>query len=78
MRYWSPPVTIPRERLACSAADAAKPLSALVQGRTNRQTPEWASTHPLSENRMQRALAAARAPGRVGTGIRNRDTTSTS
>ena len=27
-----------------------------MQGRTNRQTPEWASTHPLSENRMQRAL----------------------
>ncbi len=48
-------------------------LSALVQGRTNRQTPEWASTHPLSENRMQRALAEARATGRLGTGIHNRD-----
>ena len=48
-------------------------LEARVQGRTNRQTPEWASTHPLSENRMQRALAAARATGRLGTGIRNRD-----
>ena len=48
-------------------------LQARVQGRTNRQTPEWASTHPLSENRMQRALAAARASGRLGTGIRNRD-----
>ena len=45
-----------------------------VQGRTNRQTPEWASTHPVSENRMQRALAAARATGRLGTGARNRDT----
>jgi predicted Zn-dependent protease len=44
-----------------------------VQGRTNRQTPEWASTHPLSENRMQRALAEARATGRLGKGIRNRD-----
>ena len=44
-----------------------------VQGRTNRQTPEWASTHPLSENRMQRALAEARATGQLGTGIRNRD-----
>jgi len=43
------------------------------EGRTNRQTPEWASTHPLSENRMQRALAGARATGRLGTGIRNRD-----
>jgi predicted Zn-dependent protease len=49
-------------------------LELRVQGRTNRQTPEWASTHPLSENRMQRALAEARATGRLGTGIRNRDT----
>ena len=49
-------------------------LELRVQGRTNRQTPEWASTHPLSENRMQRALAEARATGRIGTGIRNRDT----
>jgi predicted Zn-dependent protease len=49
-------------------------LQARVLGRTNRQTPEWASTHPLSENRMQRALQEARASGRLGTGIRNRDT----
>ena len=49
-------------------------LQARVQGRTNRQTPEWASTHPLSENRMQRALQEARASGRLGTGIRNRET----
>jgi predicted Zn-dependent protease len=48
-------------------------LQLRVQGRTNRQTPEWASTHPLSENRMQRALAEARSTGRLGTGIRNRD-----
>src|SRR5215210_1961557 len=48
-------------------------LQARVLGRTNRQTPEWASTHPLSENRMQRALQEARATGRVGAGIRNRD-----
>jgi predicted Zn-dependent protease len=48
-------------------------LEARVQGQTNRQTPEWASTHPLSENRMQRALAEARATGRLGTGVRNRD-----
>src|SRR5947207_4343970 len=62
-------------------AGAAEVLAALtrqsaletrVQGRTNRQTPEWASTHPLSENRMQRALAEARATGRLGTGMRNR------
>ena len=48
-------------------------LQARVQGRTNRQTPEWASTHPLSENRMQRALQLASATGRLGTGMRNRD-----
>jgi predicted Zn-dependent protease len=48
-------------------------LQLRVQGRTNRQTPEWASTHPLSENRMQRALAEARATGRLGRGIRNRE-----
>lgn len=48
-------------------------IEARVQGRTNRQTPEWASTHPLSENRMQRALATAQATGQFGHGIRNRD-----
>jgi predicted Zn-dependent protease len=48
-------------------------LQARVQGRTNRRIPEWASTHPLSENRMQRALQEARATGRLGTGLRNRD-----
>ncbi|MFL6830471.1 MAG: M48 family metalloprotease [Sphingomicrobium sp.] len=48
-------------------------LQLRMQGRTNRQTPEWASTHPMSENRMQRALAEAQATGRLGTGLRNRD-----
>ena len=48
-------------------------LQARVEGRTNRRIPEWASTHPLSENRMQRALEDARATGRLGKGIRNRD-----
>src|SRR5206468_1387197 len=51
----------------------ASAMQARVQGRTNRQTPEWASTHPLSENRMQRAIAEARATGRLGTGLHNRD-----
>ncbi len=51
-----------------AALSRASALEARVQGRTNRQTPEWASTHPLSENRMQRALAEARATGRLGTG----------
>jgi predicted Zn-dependent protease len=48
-------------------------LEARVQGKANRQTPEWASTHPLSENRMQVALQEARATGRLGKGVRNRD-----
>lgn len=56
-----------------SALSRASALEARVQGRTNRQTPEWASTHPLSENRMQRVLAEGRATGRLGQGVRNRD-----
>lgn len=56
-----------------AALTRSSALQARVQGRTNRQTPEWASTHPMSENRVQRSLAAARATGRLGTGIRNRD-----
>src|SRR3954470_21705818 len=49
-------------------------LQARVEGRKNRSVPEWALTHPLSENRMQRALQEARATGRMGTGLHNRDT----
>ena len=56
------------------AITRASALQARVQGRTNRQTPEWASTHPLSENRLQRALGEAQRTGRLGQGIRNRDT----
>ncbi|HUG46024.1 MAG TPA: M48 family metalloprotease [Sphingomicrobium sp.] len=48
-------------------------LEARTHGRDNRQLPEWASTHPMSENRMQRAAAEARRTGRLGTGITNRD-----
>jgi predicted Zn-dependent protease len=48
-------------------------LQRRIQGRDNRQLPEWASTHPLSQNRMREALAAARQSGRFGTGMRNRD-----
>jgi predicted Zn-dependent protease len=59
------------EMLAALTRESA--LQARVLGRTNRQTPEWASTHPLSQNRMERALAEARATGRLGKGIRNRD-----
>ncbi|WP_028970057.1 M48 family metalloprotease [Sphingomonas sp. URHD0057] len=57
-----------------SALSLETALEARLQGKTNRQTPEWARTHPLSENRMQRALAEARATGKLGTGIRNRET----
>lgn len=49
-------------------------LQSRVEGRTNRRIPEWASTHPLSENRMERALSEAQSTGRLGKGIRNRDT----
>src|SRR5918996_90949 len=56
-----------------AAITRATALEARVQGRDSRQTPEWASTHPLSANRVQLALADARATGRLGTGLRNRD-----
>jgi predicted Zn-dependent protease len=56
-----------------AALARATALSARTQGKSNRSTPEWASTHPLSENRAQRALAAAQRTGRVGQGLRNRD-----
>lgn len=48
-------------------------LQARIQGSDNRKLPEWASTHPLSQNRMQRELAEARSSRRLGTGIVNRD-----
>jgi predicted Zn-dependent protease len=57
--------------LAALARNTA--LQARVQGRTNRQTPEWASTHPYIGNRLQLAAEEARATGRLGSGIRNRD-----
>jgi predicted Zn-dependent protease len=60
------------EMLAALSRNSA--LQARLQGRTNRQTPEWALTHPLSQNRMQRALQTARASGAMGKGVRNRDT----
>ena len=48
-------------------------LEARIQGKQNRSTPEWASTHPLSENRAAQASQLARQTGRVGRGLRNRD-----
>uniref|UniRef100_UPI00286DF3FE M48 family metalloprotease n=1 Tax=Sphingomonas sp. TaxID=28214 RepID=UPI00286DF3FE len=56
-----------------AALGRSSALEARLQGRDSRQLPEWASTHPLSENRSQKALAEARATGRLGTGTRNRD-----
>ena len=53
---------------------AARPRSRRgVQGRKNRQIPEWALTHPLSENRMQRAIAGSAGDRPARHGIRNRD-----
>lgn len=56
-----------------AALSRATALQARVQGRTNRQTPEWASTHPLSETRTRLTLQQAQQSGRLGTGMRNRD-----
>ncbi len=53
------------------ALGRASALEARIQGRDNRSLPEWASTHPLSTNRMQRAAAAAQSSGRAGKGLRN-------
>jgi predicted Zn-dependent protease len=38
-----------------------------------RSAPSWASTHPLSADRVSRATQRARATSRAGQGIRNRD-----
>lgn len=48
-------------------------LEARVQGKRTRATPEWASTHPLSASRTQRARVEAQRMGRAGQGLRNRD-----
>ncbi|URD61206.1 M48 family metalloprotease [Sphingomonas sp. KRR8] len=55
---------------ALARADA---LELRVQGRDQRQTPEWAQTHPNSENRVVQAAQLARSTGRAGTGLINRD-----
>lgn len=47
-----------------AALGAASSLDALTNGRQNSEAiPEWSRTHPLSENRVQRALANATASG---------------
>lgn len=56
-----------------AALGRASALEARVQGRDNRSLPEWASTHPLSENRVRNAAGEAQRTGRAGQGTRNRD-----
>jgi predicted Zn-dependent protease len=56
-----------------SALGRATALEARVQGKENRSTPEWATTHPNSENRVAQASQLARQTGRAGAGLRNRD-----
>lgn len=48
-------------------------LQSRMQGRDNRSAPEWASTHPLSENRVQQAAGFAQQTGAAGRGMLNRD-----
>ena len=48
-------------------------LESRIQGDSNRSTPEWASTHPLNQNRVSQASQIARQTGRAGQGLRNRD-----
>ena len=53
---------------------AATSLESRAAGRDDeRSTPSWARTHPLSADRVKRATAKAKATGRAGTGLRNRD-----
>ena len=47
-----------------AALGAASSLDALTKGRDDAEAiPEWSRTHPLSENRVQRAIANANASG---------------
>ena len=55
------------------ALSRSSALQARLQGKGSRSTPEWASTHPLSENRVSQAAQLVRQTGRAGTGMRNRD-----
>lgn len=52
---------------------ASTNLEARMQGDSGRSTPEWAMTHPLSENRTARAQQQAQQAAANG-GSRNRDT----
>lgn len=53
---------------------AATSLEERAAGKSDeRATPSWSRTHPLSAARVTRATEKARATGRAGTGLRNRD-----
>jgi predicted Zn-dependent protease len=53
---------------------AATSLESRASGRDDeRSTPSWTRTHPLSADRVKRATTKARATGKAGTGVRNRD-----
>ncbi len=56
-----------------AALGRADALQLRIQGKDSRSTPEWASTHPNSANRVQRERLLAQQSGRAGQGIRNRD-----
>lgn len=55
-----------------AALGRADALELRMQGRDQRETPEWAKTHPNSASRVQQAGTLARQTGRSGTGLRNR------
>ena len=56
-----------------AALGRADALQLRIQGKDSRSTPEWASTHPNSANRVQREQSLAMQSGRAGKGLRNRD-----
>ena len=56
-----------------AALGRADSLELRVQGGDQRQTPEWAQTHPNSANRVAQATQLSRATGRAGGGLTNRD-----
>ena len=56
-----------------AALGRADALQLRIQGGDQRQTPEWAQTHPNSANRVTQSSQMARATGRAGTGLLNRD-----
>jgi predicted Zn-dependent protease len=56
-----------------SAINRQSAIEARAQGRRNRQLPEWALTHPLTENRIRRTVGEVRSTGLGGRGSRNSD-----